>query len=246
MTAPLPQIATGKILIVEDEKSLRDTLKDMFSTSGYEVEVAENGREALDLMLSSKPDVIITDISMPVMDGYELVQEIKKTPDGNKIPILMLTAKVSEEEKIRGLNFGAVDYITKPFSYHELQLKIQNHLNLTTSKQGDQEAVESSQFLKKVNQYLDSCMNDGRLELEVVAQNFRLSSSGLQKKIRRLTNKSYSRYVREYRLKKAHDLLETNQYSIGEVATMVGFATNSYFSESFREVYGYVPSKLLS
>lgn len=246
MVAPLTTIVTGKILIVEDEKSLRDTLRDMFTTSGYEVEVAENGQEALDLVFSTNPDVIITDISMPVMDGYEFVQEIKKTPQGNKIPILMLTAKVSEEEKIRGLNFGAVDYITKPFSYHELQLKIQNHLKLTSSKQDDQEEVESSQFLKTVNNYLDSHMNDGRLELEVVAENFRLSSSGLQKKIRRLTDKSYSRYVREYRLKKAHSLLESNQYSIGEVATMVGFATNSYFSESFREVYGYVPSKLLS
>lgn len=246
MTTPLPTIVTGKILIVEDEKSLRDTLKDMFSTSGYEVEVAENGQEGLDLISSSKPDVIITDISMPVMDGYEMVQEIKKTPQGSQIPILMLTAKVSDEEKIRGLNFGAVDYITKPFSYHELQLKIQNHLQLKSANQDDAEEVESSQFLKKVNQYLDTHMNNGRLELDVVAENFRLSSSGLQKKIRRLTNKSYSRYVREYRLKKAHALLESNQYSIGEVATMVGFATNSYFSESFREVYGYVPSKLLS
>lgn len=239
-------IATGKILIVEDEKPLRDTLKDMFVESGYDVEVAENGAEALDLVFTSKPDVIITDVSMPVMDGYQFVQELKKHPQGAKIPVLMLTAKVLEEEKIRGLDFGAVDYITKPFSYHELQLKIQNHLQLKSSENEDLEEIESSQFLKKVNQYLETHMRDGRLELEVVAENFRLSSSGLQKKIRRLTEKSYSRYVREYRLKKAHKLLETNQYSIGEVATMVGFATNSYFSESFREVYGYVPSKLLS
>lgn len=245
MISPTVSTSTGKILIVEDEKPLRDTLRDMFVESGYEVEVAENGAEALEIVLTSQPDVIITDISMPVMDGYEFVQEIKKHPEGAKIPILMLTAKVSEEEKILGLDFGAVDYITKPFSYHELQLKIQNHLKLKASAENAEE-VESSQFLKKVNQYLDVHMRDGRLELDVVAENFRLSSSGLQKKIRRLTDKSYSRYVREYRLRKAHKLLESNQYSIGEVATMVGFATNSYFSESFREVYGYVPSKLLS
>lgn len=236
----------GKILIVEDERALRETLQDIFEQKQYDVIVAENGDEALSIASESRPDVIITDISMPVMDGYEFVERFSESKLGRTVPIIMLTAKVSEVDKIRGLNLGAVDYITKPFDYRELELKIQNHLQLKKAGKMVDAEEEPSQFLRTINQYLDEHMQSGRLELESVAENFRLSSSGLQKKIKRLTEKSYTRYVREYRLKKAHRLLESNQYSIGEVATMVGFATNSYFSESFRELYGYVPSKLLS
>lgn len=236
----------GKILIVEDERSLRETLKDIFEQKEYEVIVAENGNQALTIAHESQPDVIITDISMPVMDGYEFVERFSESRLASSVPIIMLTAKVSETDKIRGLNLGAVDYITKPFDYRELELKIQNHIHLKKASSQTDEEEEPSQFLRMINEYLDAHMQTGRLELETVADNFRLSSSGLQKKIKRLTERSYTRYVREYRLKKAHKLLESNQYSIGEVATMVGFATNSYFSESFRELYGYVPSKLLS
>lgn len=236
----------GKILIVEDERALRETLRDIFEQKQYDVIVAENGNEALSVASESRPDVIITDISMPVMDGYEFVERFSESKLGSTVPIIMLTAKVSEMDKFRGLNLGAVDYITKPFDYRELELKIQNHLQLKRASLQSDSEEEPSQFLRTINQYLDEHMQTGRLELESVAENFRLSSSGLQKKIKRLTEKSYTRYVREYRLKKAHRLLESNQYSIGEVATMVGFATNSYFSESFRELYGYVPSKLLS
>ncbi len=248
MTHP-PLTQQGKILLVEDEKDLQDTLKDMFVEAGYDVDVASNGLEGLKKFEAEAPDVIITDISMPLMDGYEFLQEIKDGPLGDVIPVIMLTARVAEEEKIKGLEFGAVDYITKPFSFAELQLKIKNFLTLTYSigqqTQSNSEE-ETSQFLRTINSYLDNHMQSGRLELDMVAKNFRLSPSGLQKKIRRLTGKSYTRYVREYRLKKAHKLLETNQYSIGEVTDMVGFATNSYFSESFRKLFGYVPSKLLS
>ena len=163
---------TGKILIVEDEKDLQDTIRQMFETAGYEVVVASNGQEGLEKFSEEAPDVVITDLAMPVMDGYEMVREIKSGPLGDSIPVLMLTAKVAEEEKIKGLNLGAIDYITKPFSFAELQLKIQNYLMLTASISSklDPEKEETSQFLRTINQYLDENMKTGRLELENVAE----------------------------------------------------------------------------
>lgn len=97
----------GKILIVEDERSLRETLKDIFEQKEYEVIVAENGNQALTIAHESQPDVIITDISMPVMDGYEFVERFSESRLASSVPIIMLTAKVSETDKIRGLNLGS-------------------------------------------------------------------------------------------------------------------------------------------
>lgn len=245
-----PQVnQKDKILFVEDEKDLRDTLKEIFGELGFEVEVAENGARALEKMDVFSPDVVISDVAMPILDGYELLKQIKASPKGRKTPVILLTAKAAYDEKINGLELGADGYVTKPFDYRELRLRIENVLKLKSSlSQEEEEATDEneSHFLKIITHYLDENMRDGRLELKTVANNFRLSPSGLQKKIKRLTDKSYSRFVREYRLRRAHELLESNQYTIGEVATLVGFATNSYFSESFRELYGYVPSKLLS
>ncbi len=250
--SPPTSVSVGKkLLFVEDEKGLRDTLREIFLNLGYTVEVAEHGAAALEVFKERQPDLVISDVSMPVMDGYQLLRQIKALPGGKRIPVILLTAKAAHDEKLHGLEEGANDYVTKPFDYAELQLRIENLLSLANSFQHEGKDDEpndeiDSFFLRNLNQYLEKNLREGRLELDLVAGTFRLSPSGLQKKIKRLTNKSYSRYVREYRLKRAHELLMTNQYSIGEVATIVGFSTNSYFSESFRDLYGFVPSKLIS
>lgn len=242
------------LLIVEDEGQLRDTLCDMFEELGYQVSTAINGQEGLEKMEAEAPDLIISDVAMPVMDGFSLLAKVKSSPSGKTIPVILLTAKVADEEKLHGLGLGADDYVTKPFDWRELRLRVENKLTLKTSlanangKESSlpEEEWEQSAFIRSLTEYLDKHMHTGRLELATVAENFRLSESGLQKKITRLTGKSFSRFVREYRLRQAHRLLETNQFTIGEVAVKVGFSTNSYFSESFRDLFGYVPSRLLS
>lgn len=253
MRKPLsPLIANSKLLIVEDEKDLLDTMEELFQELGFEVEVASNGKEALAKIAISPPDLIVSDVAMPVMDGYDLLRALRSSQEGRRIPVILLTAKAAFDEKIQGLGLGANDYVTKPFDYEELLLRIQNILRLKASLEDQSQVeeeefeLEGSSFLQSMTQFIDHNMVGGRLELNIVANRFQMSESGLQKKIRRITGKSYSQYIREYRLERAKQLLQTHQYSIGEVAELVGFSTTSYFSESFRSFFGYVPSKLLS
>ncbi|MEL6670887.1 MAG: response regulator [Bacteroidota bacterium] len=242
-----------KILIVEDEVLLRETLVDLFDEESYQAAGVSNGREALTYLKGTTPDIIVSDIAMPEMDGIELLKIAKSEPRWQKIPFFLLTAKVSLEEKLQGLEVGADDYVTKPFDINELLLRIHNAIRLSERRaEAQSEAshpadlkMTDSFFLDALNNFLSLHFFEPDLNSEVAAKHLRLTPSGFQKKIKRLVQKPFGQYLREFRLEQARELLLSNTMNVKEVAHRVGFRRPDYFSRAFRQYFEKSPSEFL-
>lgn len=241
------------ILIVEDDPDFRKYLFDCLSLK-YHVLEAKDGVQGLNLSIEQIPDLIISDVIMPEMDGYELCKRIKTTESTSHIPVILLTAKASEESKILGLETGADDYITKPFEIKELNVRIKNlieqrrQLRLRFSRiQGlkPEEIATTSvdeKFLKKALTILEARMSDLDFSVEEFAKEIALSRVQLHRKLRSLTGQSTSEFIRVVRLNRAAQLLKQNHESITQIAYLVGFNSSSYFSRSFYKHFGVTPS----
>ncbi len=240
-----------QILLVEDEASLADTLRDILETQGYGVAVATNGEEALSWLGSHTPDLIIADIMMPKLDGTLLIQHVRERKQWQGIPFFFLTAKTKKKDAKMGYKFGADAYITKPFDISELLIRIKNSLALKVAI--EHQAAQSSPakppvvqgFEAQLQEFLSQHFHDPYLEVGHLAQHFQLGESGIQKKIKRLTQKTVRQYIREYRLEKAYNLLCVPGAGIAQVAHQVGFRSLPYFSDSFKNYFGHPPSQLL-
>ncbi|MBR9859717.1 response regulator [bacterium] len=240
----------NKVLVVEDNAEIRDSLKDILDLNDLSVEVAINGEDAIQILERKPIDLIISDIMMPVKDGYEFIQEIKSRKQYEHIPVIFLTAKALNQDKISGLKIGANDYITKPFEMQELILKVKNLLSLrdqlvqTAYTNPPKIKVESKKdiFLRKVNQAIESQIENPDFSMGALAELLKISPSSLQKKIKSISKKSVSQYIREYRLKRAKDLIASEYGSLSEIATKTGFRSLSYFSKTYKVFFGYSPS----
>lgn len=238
-----------KILFIEDDKKLRKTVTEILDLYDFYVLSAENGIRGYQLLIEEKPDLIISDIMMPGMDGIELLKKVRCSDTFSSIPFILLTAKSMVEDKIEGLELGADDYITKPFNSKELVLRIKALLTFRKKIQNDtvskpfvsQNGNNSAQFLLKLASIVEKYINDPSLGLKRIAKEAALSPSGLQKKLKQINNKTVSQFVREYRLEKARQLLQQNNTSITEIARMVGFSTVSYFSTAYKKLFGESP-----
>jgi signal transduction histidine kinase/ligand-binding sensor domain-containing protein/AraC-like DNA-binding protein len=244
------------ILLVEDDTDLNDFLVSGLS-SEFNVIKAFNGREGLEMARSHDPEIIITDIMMPEMDGFELCRTIRKEFATSHIPIVFLTAKTMQEDEIKGLRLGAVDYIFKPFNLVSLKLKIQNilqnkrniHKRIRTEQILQPESIELSSldevFLKNavdsVNKYLD----DPVFDVELFSRDLGVSSNQVYRKIKALTGQTAKEFIRNQRLKIAADLILQHKRTISEVIYMVGFTSPSYFSRCFKEFYGCTPKEYI-
>jgi signal transduction histidine kinase/ligand-binding sensor domain-containing protein/DNA-binding response OmpR family regulator len=253
---PIPNKNALSLLIVEDNDDLRMAIKNILSRS-YNVFVASNGLEALELLAEQDVDIIISDVMMPKMDGWELCRRLKKDIEKNHIPIILLTAKIGLEDRVDSYNAGADGYISKPFELRLLEARINSFvINKRTRQQAfkaepkiDIAKLEyptvDEQFLEKTIRAIEEHMSDSTLEVGPLAEILGLSKSTLNRKIKNLLDLSTSKLIKNVRLKHAYQMLEKDKsITISEVSYTVGFSDSRYFATSFKQQFGITPTDL--
>jgi signal transduction histidine kinase/ligand-binding sensor domain-containing protein/DNA-binding response OmpR family regulator len=244
------------LLIVEDNDEVRQYLKSIFLNE-YVVLEAANGKDGLELAESEIPDVVVSDVMMPLMDGISLCRELKSSIKTSHIPILLLTARTSLIFKVEGLETGADDYVVKPFSAKVLQLKIKNILRTRDALKRQftsQEVLEIEPskvtlnstdeiFLNKVIASVEKNMSNAEYTVEHMVQEVGMSRMQLYRKLKAVTGQSANELIRTLRLKRAAQLLVQKQLTIAEVTYAVGFNDLQYFRESFKKYFGMTPSE---
>ena len=225
----------------------------------YEIFEARNGEEGVQVALATLPDLVLCDVMMPVKDGFETCKILKNNPRTSQIPIVMLTAKVESEDVITGIEAGADDYITKPFDVEILRSKLNSlvkrreqlkqyftsNLAGSTVVDADQNepALPSNPFMDLVIKNIEMHLDDSTFEAKVLADSLNMSLPTLYRKIKQFSDCSILELTRTIRLKKAAELIRTQQYSVQEVAEMVGFNDTATFRKRFTEQYGTTPSQ---
>lgn len=252
-----PQLDHGGqpiLLIVDDDRELREFIKTNFSRD-YIVIEAENGNEGMAMALKNNPDIIISDIMMPLLDGIEMCRKLKTDIKTSHIPIILLTAKAGIESKIEGLDTGADAFIAKPFTIRLIEVQINNILENRKQlrKKFSKELVLQpgeiaitpidAEFLQKAIDIVEKHMSDTEFSVEAFTREIGMSRSRVHRKLRSLTSQSTSEFIRTIRLKRAVSLLEKSQLSIEEIAFAVGFNSTAYFTKCFRVQFGLPPSE---
>ncbi|HRI22136.1 MAG TPA: ATP-binding protein, partial [Panacibacter sp.] len=244
------------VLIVEDNADLQIFISDILKHE-FNIVIAGNGREGLQKAISIIPDLIVSDVMMPVMDGVSMTNEIKHNEKTSHIPVIMLTAKAATESKIEGLKIGADDYLIKPFDGIELIVRIQNLIDQrrklrelfsqqVISIAPSKVAVQSQEhiFLDKVRTAIDENLDNELFGVVDLANAVNMSRSQLHRKLKALTGNGPNELIRNFRLERALELLQKNAGNITEVAFMTGFSSPAYFSKCFSERFGYAPNEV--
>ncbi len=244
------------VLVVEDNADVREFIKDSLGND-FQIEEATDGEMGVSKAEQIIPDLIISDVMMPKMDGNELTRILKNDEKTSHIPIILLTAKAEQESKLEGLETGADDYLTKPFDTKELQIRINNLLNIRKKLQEKYSSGElipktkdkrlsklDEQFMKKVIDVIENHISNEDFSIEQFANEVYMSRMQLHRKLKALTGKSTSLYVRSFRLLKAKKMIEERQGNISEIAYSVGFSSPAYFTKCFKEEFGIPPSEL--
>jgi signal transduction histidine kinase/ligand-binding sensor domain-containing protein/DNA-binding response OmpR family regulator len=241
------------LLVVEDNVDICNYIVELFSDE-YLILKAFNGEEGLALALEKSPDLIISDVMMPIMDGIELTHQLKSNVNTSHIPIILLTARASFMNKMEGYETGADDYVTKPFNESLLRARIKNILknrSLLHEKFHSEDTVDITQFVKNKSDqeflenlglFIEKNIDSDNLSAVFVAQELGMSHSVLYKKLKIIAGLSLHEYMRDYRLKKAKQLLKTKQYTLNEVCFQVGYSDRKYFSKLFKERFGNPPT----
>ena len=225
----------------------------------YDVLVAENGEQGCQAAFTSIPDIIISDIMMPVKDGIELCKEIKNNIATSHIPVILLTAKDTLQDKTEGYDAGADSYVTKPFSASLLKSRVANLLEgrkkiaslISSSTHLKQSIIKESlnkidnEFIERITRIIEENLMDEKIDVPTIAQELSMSYSSLYRKIKALTGMSTGEFIRKLRLRKAEQLLLSGKYNISEIAHQVGLNSVSYFRECFKEEYGMSPSEYI-
>ena len=245
------------LLIVEDSEDVIIYLMDILKEY-YNLFVAENGDDGLRMGMEVSPDLIISDVMMPQMDGIEFCKRIKSNWQTSHIPVILLTAKASSENKIEGLETGADDYLTKPFSYRELSARIKNLLEqrrLLKEKYGrdvnfKSENITSNladrEFLDKLLLIISKNLSDPLFDSEKFAEKVFLSRSQLHRKIQAITGQSTGEFIRTARLKRAGEMILEKKFSLTQISYEVGFNSPSHFTKAFKQFFGCLPSEFVN
>lgn len=260
----------AKVLLVDDSDDFREFMRDVLTD--YQVIEAVNGQDAWQKIIEVRPDVILSDVMMPVMDGIELCRMVKSNEETASIPFVMLTARLAAEHRVEGLESGADDYITKPFNIDMLNLRIRNLLGWARRSarrsfldKNKEEKKDSSQpkeraipkgelgdfemtandrkFLADVDKYIKDMMGDPDTSVESMSAHLCMSRVQLYKRMVSLTGTTPSEYLRAKRIKRAEELIHSDELNISEIAYTVGFNNPRYFSKYFQEAYGLTPSQ---
>ncbi len=230
----------AKVLVIDDDYELHSNLKDFLELYHFGVAVAPDGVEALALLKKEIPDIIVCDIVMPGMDGNTFLSIIQAQDEYRQIPLIYMTGITDPEEKLYGLQRGAIDYLIKPFIPEELLYKINNIIQLRKGPDrvktaGEAEEPEAVVFKIQFEEILKQSYHNVSLSPDDIAEKVNMSVSALQRKIMRYYQSNFSLVVKQYRLQKARLLLARSDRSVDEVARMCGFSSASYFSRIFKE-----------
>ena len=248
----------ARVLLVEDNEELRTFLYYQLSKI-YDVETAEDGLIGLDKATKLLPDLIISDVMMPNMDGIQMLDQLKNQPLTSHIPVILLSAKFSIESQIEGLAYGADFYMPKPFNNELLLTSIENLIRqrqrvfeaLKTNKKLDLEpsaisiTSDDEKFLTRIIEIVEKHIQDAQFNIESIATKMNMGRSAFYAKFTSLTNSSPVEFVREIRLKRARQYFDGGRHSITEVAYEVGFTNQKYFSTCFRQQFGITPTEYL-
>ena len=230
----------------------------------YHVHTASNGEDALEVIQREELDLVISDVMMPVMDGYELTMRLKNDPNYSHLPIILLTAKTQEEDRSEGLRIGADDYITKPFKMSDLELRINNiienrkriqrEFEEKTAEQTKQELIITDEneptadqlFLKRAIDVVYQHLDDTEYDRDTFAMDMGASASTLYNKLRSLTGLSVRNFIRDIRLKESMRIAQQQpDIRVSDLAYKVGFQDPKYFSTCFKKQFGMQPTEYL-
>lgn len=243
------------ILVVDDNEDIRTYLRVLLSDHYYVIE-ASDGQNGLRLAKESVPDLIVSDVMMPVMDGLTFCSKIKEDEVTSHIPVILLTARSEESQRIEGYEHGADAYITKPFSDHLLLVRISNLLQARRQRKNDEakqmlsaEDIQTDEpgermFLERFKKAAKSHIGDANLRMDDLGSELSLSKVQMYRKVKALTGKTPAEVLREMRMQKAYSLLKQTDKTISEVAAEVGFAIPGYFSACFKKQFGINPTEL--
>lgn len=246
-----------KLLIIEDNGEIANYLDSVFNST-YITHIAENGKIGVSKAFDIIPDAIISDIAMPEMDGYEVCEILKQDERTSHVPIILLTAKTAQEEKMSGLQAGADLYITKPFYRDELKINLQKLIDVRQNLQVYYSALGSESneeltvtetkfspveeaFLEKLNTLIEAHLTDADFGIPELAEKVNLSQMQVYRKLKALTDKTPSQFIRSYRLNKGLKMIQTSDLNISEIAYEVGFSDPNYFSRTFHKEFGNPP-----
>jgi signal transduction histidine kinase/AraC-like DNA-binding protein len=245
------------MLVVEDNADLRNYIRSIFENQ-YQLIMAVDGEDGLSKTIEFIPDVVISDLMMPKLDGLGFCEKLKTDERINHIPVVMLTAKATIADRLIGLEKGADDYLSKPFNKEELTVRVSNLVHqraLMRSKYSTQttaiipmvepphEPTLDELFLQKAKAVIDKHLDQSGFDVEEFAENMNLSAVQLRRKIKAITDQTATEFVRNYRLEIAAELLKKGEKTVSEIAYQVGFESMPYFSKVFQEKYGKTASE---
>ena len=248
---------TITILVIEDNYELRNYLKNLLRQQ-YRIVTAVNGKQGLETALTIIPDLVITDVMMPQMDGFEVCRQLKNNILSSHVPVIMLTAFSDSDKQIGGLKTGADAYITKPFDENILLAQIENLISSrvklrevfsvsdTDWAEGMNVLFSDKMLIEKATAIVEKHLNDKSFVIDNLASEIGISTSSLYRKLKVLTNQSPTEFVRYIRLKKAVKLMADGNTNVDEVGYAVGFNSHSYFTSSFKKQYGKTPSEYIN
>ncbi|MCL4124443.1 UNVERIFIED_CONTAM: hypothetical protein GTU68_066828 [Idotea baltica] len=221
------------LLIIDDEQDVRSFLFETFKDN-YNITLAVDGLDGLEKLKTSHPQLIICDLMMPRLNGFEVCKKAKTNSDFCHIPFILLTAMDDDSKKIEGFEFGADDYITKPFSIKHLEVRVKTLI----------ENKQHKQFLEKINISIDKNMANSAFGVEELATDIAMSTSHFYRKLKELTGQAPNVYLRNFRLQKAAQLLRANKsLSAADIMFEIGIESKSYFSSTFKKIHGVSPSE---
>ena len=253
------------ILVVEDNRDISEYIRSSFE-SIYDVLIANDGKEGWEIASTRIPNIVVSDIMMPVMDGIELCKMIKEDMRTSHIPVILLTAKDTLQDKEEGYAAGADSFITKPFSARLLASRINNILNnrrkiaaslVPSTPEAEKEASQAmesqennlnkldKEFLKKVTDIVEENLSMDKMDVAFIADKMCMSHSTLYRKIKGLTDMSVNEFIRKIKMRKSVELLADGEHSIAEISDLTGFSSVAYFRQCFKDEYGMAPSEYL-
>ncbi|RWU10833.1 hybrid sensor histidine kinase/response regulator transcription factor [Pedobacter chitinilyticus] len=246
-----------KLLVVDDNLEIVNYLQDYFSET-YDVNVAYDGKKALEMLEHQQFDLIISDVMMPEIDGLNFCKRVKQNINTSHIPFILLTAKTETEQQLKGLEMGADDYVTKPFSTDLLAAKVNNLLRsrkrLKEYYQANKEIVPENiafntldeEFLREAISIIELHLSDSEFSVDKFSREIGMSRSNLYLKLKAITGESATDFLKRIRFNKAVELMKSKRYTIAQIAYMCGFNSPSYFSTAFKQYYGCMPTEYLN
>ncbi len=256
VTIDLVEGDSYKVLVVEDNNDLLMLMRTLLSRK-YRVVTAQNGVEALEIIRQQEPDLIVSDVMMPEMDGNELTRCVKSSPEWSHLPVILLSAKTQEEDRKQSMLIGADDYITKPFRFGDLELRIDNlienrkRIRRDVESNAEQEQLQQPPsadelFISRARQCVFDHLSDSDFDRDAFASEMGASTSTLYNRLRSITGKNVSTFIRDIRLQEACRLAQTQtDLRVSDLAYRVGFKDPKYFATSFKKQFGLQPSEYM-